>query len=324
MWILLQFVLCALLVLSESLKREMFSGIPALSDEMINRINSMNTTWKAGRNFDPSEYEYVEHLLGAKLSEGRAMLPMKSVEMVEDIPDTFDSRIEWPDCESISLIRNQSNCGSCWAFGAVEAISDRICIASEGKIKVNISAEDLVACSDLGGCCGGGLIEAWIHWVNEGLVTGDLYGGGGCMPYSKPFDGSDRWPVTPVCNPKCQPGYPKSYTEDKHFGKSAYRIPPHVRAIQSEIVKNGPVEAAFLVYNDFGSYKSGVYIQHSQDYQAGHAIKLLGWGTENSTPYWLAANSWGAKWDDKGYFKILRGSNECGIEGRVVAGLPFL
>lgn len=57
-------------------------------------------------------------------------LPQKEVIPIEGIPDTFDARTAWPNCESIKEIRDQSDCGSCWAFGAVEAMSDRICIHS--------------------------------------------------------------------------------------------------------------------------------------------------------------------------------------------------
>ena len=55
-----------------------------------------------------------------------------SAHTADDIPDRFDARERWPNCPSVGRIRDQSTCGSCWAFGAVEAISDRLCIASEG------------------------------------------------------------------------------------------------------------------------------------------------------------------------------------------------
>lgn len=55
----------------------------------------------------------------------------------------------------------------------------------------------------------------------------------------------------------------------------------------------------------------------------GHAVKIIGWGTENGSPYWLVANSWNTDWGDLGgYFKILRGVDECGIESSIVAGMP--
>lgn len=57
-------------------------------------------------------------------------------------------------------------------------------------------------------------------------------------------------------------------------------------------------------------------------YSGGHAIKIIGWGTDadSGKDYWLVANSWNDSWGEKGYFRILRGVNECGIEGSVVAG----
>lgn len=52
----------------------------------------------------------------------------------------------------------------------------------------------------------------------------------------------------------------------------------------------------------------------------GHAVKIIGWGVENNTPYWLIANSWNEGWGENGLFKILRGSNHVGIEGGIYAG----
>ncbi|RCN24413.1 hypothetical protein ANCCAN_29890, partial [Ancylostoma caninum] len=54
----------------------------------------------------------------------------------------------------------------------------------------------------------------------------------------------------------------------------------------------------------------------------GHAVRILGWGVDNKTPYWLVANSWNTDWGENGYFRIVRGLNECGIEHAIVAGLP--
>lgn len=51
-------------------------------------------------------------------------------------------------------------------------------------------------------------------------------------------------------------------------------------------------------------------------------LKIVGWGIENGTPYWLVANSYNSEWGDNGFIKILRGSDECGIESHILAGLP--
>jgi len=77
---------------------------------------------------------------------------------------------------------------------------------------------------------------------------------------------------------------------------------------------------AFTVYEDFPTYKSGVYKHVSGSQLGGHAVRLLGWGVENGEDYWLIANSWNEEWGNGGTFKIARGNNECGIEGNIQAG----
>jgi len=47
---------------------------------------------------------------------------------------------------------------------------------------------------------------------------------------------------------------------------------------------------------------------------------LVGWGVDNGTPYWTCVNSWNVYWGETGLFRILRGSNECGIESGAAAG----
>jgi cathepsin B len=89
-------------------------------------------------------------------------------------------------------------------------------------------------------------------------------------------------------------------------------------------MKNGPVVASFLVYEDFITYKSGVYQHVTGKSLGGHAIKIIGWGVENGTPYWLITNSWNESWGDNGFFKIIRGKNHCNIENKVVASIPRL
>ena len=90
-----------------------------------------------------------------------------------------------------------------------------------------------------------------------------------------------------------------------------------------ELMTNGPMEASFTVYEDFLHYKSGVYQHIDGKLMGGHAIRLLGWGEEAGTEYWLLANSWNSDWGDLGgTFKILRGSDHCGIESGIVAGIP--
>ncbi|XP_049525658.1 cathepsin B isoform X1 [Dermacentor silvarum] len=264
-------VLCALFVV-EAQGREMVPpSVEPLSDEMINFINSINTTWKAGRNFDENvPFSYIKGLMGVLPDSKKYRLPLHYHEEIpEDLPESFDAREKWSHCDSIHVIRDQSMCGSCWAFGAVESMSDRICIHTNGRVQVNISAEDLLTCCrQCGyGCRGGYPTVAWQYYKDEGLVTGGLYGtDDGCQPYDfPPCEHHIKGPLpnctgtkpTPKCLQVCRKGYEKSYSEDKHFAKKVYSLHRDETQIETEIYENGPVEAVFTVYSDFLVYKSG-------------------------------------------------------------------
>nr|CAA93278.1 cysteine proteinase [Haemonchus contortus] len=252
----------------------------------------------------------------------------------EDIPESFDARTKWPKCSSLKHIRDQANCGSCWAVSTASALSDRICIASNGRKQVHVSATDILSCcgNQCGyGCNGGWPIQAFNYFSKQGAVTGgDYKATSGCRPY--PFHpcghhGKDTYygecpneATTPKCVRKCQKSYKKSYKKDRSIGKDAYEVPNSEKAIQREIMKNGPVVGAFTVYEDFSYYKKGIYKHTAGKARGGHAIKIIGWGKEGGVPYWLIANSWHNDWGENGYFRILRGSNHCGIEENVVAG----
>lgn len=301
--------------------------------EIVDFVNKANTTWTAGQNFYNVDMTYVKALCGTMMNGPKLPQVAHNIKNIR-LPDSFDAREQWPECPTIQQIRDQGSCGSCWAFGAVEAISDRLCIHSSAKVNVEISAEDLLSCCDECGmgCYGGYPSDAWDFWVQNGLVTGGLYDSNvGCRPYTIPpcehHVNGTRPPCqgetdTPKCVEQCIDGYSPSYTKDKYFGRRSYNVPSDEEQIKTELYKNGPVEAAFYVYADFLQYKFGVYQHVTGEMLGGHAIKILGWGEENGTPYWLAANSWNGDWGDEGYFKIKRGNNECGIEGEIVAGMP--
>ncbi|KAJ3645119.1 hypothetical protein Zmor_022806 [Zophobas morio] len=296
-----------------------WAKVDHLSDKFIDEINAKQTTWVAGRNFpEDTPVEQLKRLAGTFRPLGNKKVPIKIHKVVpEDIPDTFDGRTYWSQCESLKNIRDQGACGSCWAFAASEAITDRTCIASNGAIKFKASPEELISCCEdcaSSGCSGGYMDRAWNYWVENGLVSGGDYNSNeGCQPYQAEAYQNG---VTPSCTNTClNTNYGTSYSADKHYGKSWYQLANDVGQIQTDIMQNGPVEVYLTVYNDFYSYKSGVYVHTSGDEAGGHAVKIIGWGTENGTPYWLIANSWGSGWADlDGFFKILRGQNHCDIE----------
>ena len=194
------------------------------------------------------------------------------------MPENFDPREKWPECPTIREIRDQGGCGSCWAFGAVTAMSDRICIHSKGEQHVHVSSENLLSCcySCGFGCNGGFPGAAWSFWSRKGLVSGGQYGTHqGCQPYEiEPCEhhvNGTRGPCkeggrTPKCHKTCENAeFKVPYEKDKSYGQKSYSVKRDVGQIQLELMTNGPVEAAFTVFEDFPNYKSGVYqvfLQH--------------------------------------------------------------
>jgi cathepsin B len=338
----MSYVCFSVAVLAAAVFGEKLPNHEPFSQELIDYVNTKpGSTWKAGVNkhFEGVPLSVVKSMMGVKKMPGVNKAALNVVKLAEpqNLPDSFDSRTNWPHCASIREVRDQAACGSCWAFGAVEAMSDRICIGSNGQETPHLSAEDLLTCCKgffFGcgeGCNGGEPSRAWEYWVNHGIVTGTNFTQhGGCQPYSIPpcdhhttgrFKPCGKSQSTPSCQKSCISGYSKSYDQDKYYGKSHYAVSSDVDSIKREIMTNGPVEAAFSVYADFPSYKSGVYQHTSGSFLGGHAVRMVGWGVENSVPYWLIANSWNTDWGQEGFFKIISGQDECGIESQIVAGL---
>jgi len=293
-------------------------NLPIIKQDHIDFVNSQKSSWTAGRNprLEGLSVADFKTMLGSKHTPPRFKLPIKEIHATEDLPENFDARAQWPACPSIASIHDQGHCGNCWSWGATESLADRFCI--QGKVNVTLSAQDLTSC-DTGsdGCQGGWPNQAWQYLVKTGAVTESCYPNamGTCQ-----HPGCSELP-TPKCNKTCADGSP--FANSKHFAASAYSISNNIEHIATEIYTHGPVEVTFDVYEDFATYTSGVYAHKTGKYLGGHAVKAIGWGVDKASglKYWLVANSWNQSWGMNGFFMIARGTNECGIEADVNAGL---
>jgi cathepsin B len=258
------------------------------------------------KNWSKSE---LQGLLGlSRLSLKDTSNIVYTLQNVDDLPENFDSRQQWPDC--IHAIRNQGHCGSCWAHAASEVLSDRFCIASQGAVNVVLSPEDMVSCDYIDhGCSGGILTTSWAYLRFFGIVTDD------CKPYTSGDGDVER---CKLLTKKCR----NETVEYKKYRANNFYTLNSIDAIKQNIFANGPVESGFSVYDDFLSYKSGIYRRGpSSKFLGGHAVKIVGWGVQDNTEYWIVANSWGEVWGEQGFFKIA--FRECGIEN-CIAGDPKL
>ena len=265
------------------------------------------------------------------------------VDLTLATPDSFDSAEQWPDCAKIiGDIRDQSNCGCCWAFAGAEAASDRMCIATNATIQLPLSAQDVCFGTGIGGCHGGAITTPWTYIGGlKGAVTGGQYNGTGpygagfCQSFTLPHchhhgpQGKDPYPAEgqPGCPKQKSPRHSTScdataeaphadYDSDKYTFSGRTQSASGVEAVKQMILAGGPVETGFTVYSDFENYQSGVYQNTGGSSVGGHAVKIVGWGTDGGVDYWKVANSWNPYWGEAGYFRIKQG--DCFIDDRVV------
>eukprot|EP00935_MAST-01C_sp_MAST-1C-sp1_P000791 g791.t1 len=315
-------------------------------EDIVAKVNAANAGWTAAVPERFASLDDVRQLCGTYV-KGHPKWKPSNLPVLEEQPDfvpvnestlptNFDLRTAHANCTVIGKIRDQSACGSCWAFGSVESFEDRRCIATGEDVQ--FSPNDVGACSGAGqGCSGGQPTEALQWMVETGVVTGGDYpdksSGKTCKPYqfapcAHHVPATSKYPACPQqeytmrCVRKCiDTKYPTSYTADRKKGTKAFSI-QKVATMMGAIMQKGTVSVAFTVYADFETYKSGVYKHTTGAALGGHAVSMIGWGEQDGQKYWLVKNSWNEQWGDGGTFKIVRGTDECGIEDEV-AGINF-
>ncbi|XKL62020.1 hypothetical protein PGB90_001853 [Kerria lacca] len=303
---------------------------------LFSNFNFSQTICQIDNYIAPIPTEYCKAKIKRELYDYKQFqLPLLIHSNERNLPTNFDARKKWYFCNSISKIRDQGSCGSCWAIAVASTITDRICIHSKGNIKTYISEEDLLACcTECGsGCNGGNPVKAWKYWKKYGIVTGSDYGSNkGCKPYSvAPCIHSDSrncsdYVPTPTCVLTCKSHYQKNYWNDLYYGYLIYSIVSDETQIMTEVMYNGPVQTHMTLYEDFLRYNSGIYSPSRYTKKISeHSVKIIGWGTDTTTntDYWIVVNSFNRNWGENGFFRIKRG-NTCNIQLNVFSGLPKL
>ncbi|KAA3670141.1 cathepsin C, partial [Paragonimus westermani] len=238
-----------------------------------------------------------------------------------DLPREFDWRFPGEGQPSpVTPVRNQGPCGSCYAFASTGALEARVRLWSNFTREPILSPQDIVDCSPYSEGCDGGF--AYLIGGKYAEVFGIPEEK--CDPYTARK--ADKCPTKPDC--------PRYYATNYRYIGGYYGACNEL-LMKMELVHGGPFPIGFMVYDDFIHYSSGVY-RHTQLQNTAHpfypfeltnhAVLLVGYGTDKETnlPYWSVKNSWGRGWGEDGFFRILRGSDECGVESLAVAFDPVL
>lgn len=250
----------------------------------INEHNSQNDqTWFMAPNqfSDMSEHEIKHYLGGGIEGEHRPHLDVIEEHHHHDDPKVKQGAVDWRS--KMQGVKNQGQCGSCWAFAAIATLEGRYAISKGSGI--NLSEQQLVDCGSATGnhgCQGG--------WSSKALQY--LQSAGGSATSSQyPYTGRQG---------TCRRGFSNAKI------RSVSGVSNGKTALSS-----GPVAVYVQAQGAFMKYGGGIFNGACGQYD--HAVTAVGWGTSGSTQYWIIRNSWGSGWGESGHIRVVINGN-CRIQ----------
>lgn len=213
---------------------------------------------------------------------------------IKNAPESIDYR----EKNVVNTPKDQGACGSCWAFGTVQACESAYALA-HGTLNV-CSEQNLVDCADgrCSGCNGGMEVDAmeYILKKQDGLLMSEK-----------------DYPYKAIETGKCSFDKTKGINKIIKYEHGKEGDETYLRDILAE---KGVCDVAIDAGSySFQLYSGGIYDEPScSTYLLNHAVGCIGYGVDNGVDYWIVRNSWGASWGESGYIRMSRNkNNQCGI-----------
>ncbi|TYZ58464.1 hypothetical protein PybrP1_007982 [[Pythium] brassicae (nom. inval.)] len=201
--------------------------------------------------------------------------------------------VDWVEKGAVTGVKNQGQCGSCWAFSTTGAVEGAAFVAS-GKLP-NLSEQELVDCDHNGdNGCNGGLMDHAFQWIEAQ--------GGICAESDYEYHAAVE-----QCRPCKQVVQVSGFVD----------VPPNNEKALKAAVAKQPVSVAIEAdQREFQFYKAGVFDQACGT-QLDHGVLVVGYGAEGNKAFWKVKNSWGPTWGESGYIRLARNlgprAGQCGI-----------
>lgn len=243
-----------------------------------------------------------------------------------DVKDIDENKIpknwDWRNVNGVNYVppvREQGSCGSCYVFSTITSLESRLRILTNNQDKTLFSKQFPLSCNFYSEGCDGGYPVLVAKFFNEFEIVPE-----DCFKYTQTND---------KCSNVCDyTKNPKKYKVSKFGYLGGFYGGTSEADMIKELRARGPIPGNIVVHWSFHYYKNGIFSQTSLKKNVGsvsnkrlidsdktwsevqHSITLVGYGEENGTKYWIGMNTWGERWGENGYFRILRGENESEIE----------
>lgn len=268
-----------------------------------NRASSAHS-WRMGHN----RFSHMNHTQFVNAVQLKPMPPTLRDTTLERAMSAIPATVDWVAAGAVTAVKNQGQCGACWAFATTGALEGAIFIKT--KQLISLSEQMVLDCDTKDSGCGGGSMDSAFAWIsgNRGLCAEQAY------PYLAV--------QSSACHKNCTiiPGSaPTTYTD----------VAATEDALAVAIAKQPVAVAIEADQSGFQFYSSGVFTGACGT-TLDHGVLAVGYGpkTVAEPAYWKVKNSWGASWGDAGFIRIERGGTSssagglCGI--LLAASFPTL
>jgi len=258
--------------------------------KQIADLNAKQSSAKFGftQFSDMSFTEFKRQMMGFK--------PAKPLNPVPANPVGAPSQaIDWVAAGKTTPVKNQQQCGSCWAFSATETVESAMLVANQ-QVQLG-SPQEIVDCDSNDQGCNGGDPQEALTWTTQqsppGLDTESCY----------PYTAQDGTCAQSQCTPALKISTVTPIAGDEGSIYTALQGMPLSICCDAEPWQN---------------YQGGILMAADCGTSIDHAIQLTGYSPSQGA-YWIVRNSWGADWGENGFIWLQWGQNTCGITSEVTA-----